>query len=439
MVEDESGAAILMVITVITVGLAVGGAATFTATNVLRGSVRDESSKDALAAADAGVQLALLRQNQVAVSESNPCVVQSAGTLAAGPAGVGNWCTDLDGTSGDANYSYRVSPPVETGLTSRVQIVATGTAAGVTRRVQVLAESPRANAVFATNSVIGKDFVRLDSNSRVFGNTGTNGNITVTGNADLCGAAQYGVALVPSTYTGSDCPPNYEFSSGQGTLTLPPVDQGDVATVNDNDRIDPSNPAALDTISGNRSDVSWDPINRTLMINSNSTLTLGGQDYSFCRLELRSNTALIVAAGAKVRIFFDKPENCPTLGPGPQIKLDSNSKLTTTDGDPASLQLLVVGSDDPSVTSDDVLMSSNSKTTMPVILYAPNSAIELNSNARLLGAVAGQSVHLDSNAQVTSHASGSNLEIPLPLHYRQTQFVECTSNPAPADAPSSAC
>ena len=438
-IGDETGAAILMVITVVTVGLAVGGAAVFTATNVLRGSVRDESSKDALAAADAGVQLALLRQNQVAVSESNPCVAGSAGTFAAGPVGEGGWCPAFDGTAGDASFSYRVTPPVDSELTSRIQIVATGTAAGTTRRVHVLAESPRANAVFAENSVIGKDFVHLDANSRVFANTGTNGSITVTGNADLCGSAQYGVALNPSNYSGPDCPPTYGFSSAQGTLALPPIDQGDVASVNDNDRIDPSNPAAPDTISGNRADVSWDPVNRTLMLNSNSTLTLGGENYSLCRLELRSNTALIVAAGAKVRIFFDKPENCPTLGPGPQIKLDSNSKLTTTDGIPASLQLLVVGSDDPNVTSDNVLMSSNSKTTMPVVLYAPNSAIELNSNATLLGAIAGQSVHLDSNAQVTSHASASNLEIPLPLIYRQTQFVECTSNPAPADAPSSAC
>ena len=76
---------------------------------------------------------------------------------------------------------------------------------------------------------------------------------------------------------------------------------------------------------------------------------------------------------------------------------------------------------------------------MPVILYAPNSAIELSSNSTLLGAIAGQSVTLASNAQVTSHASSSNLEIPLPFHYRQTQYVECNSTSAPADAPSSNC
>jgi hypothetical protein len=185
--------------------------------------------------------------------------------------------------------------------------------------------------------------------------------------------------------------------------------------------------------------VSWNPTSRTLTLDSNSTLTLGGQDYSLCRLHLRSNTQLFIAAGAAVRIFFDAPENCPTLGSGPQIFLDSNSKLTATDGNPASLQLLVVGSSNPAVTSDNVELNSNSTSTMPVILYAPHSAITLDSNSNLLGAVAGQSVDLDSNAKITAHASGSGLELPVPMHYRQSRFVECASTAAPPTAPSSRC
>jgi hypothetical protein len=91
------------------------------------------------------------------------------------------------------------------------------------------------------------------------------------------------------------------------------------------------------------------------------------------------------------------------------------------------------------VTSDNVQLNSNSNTTMPLILYAPNSAIEMNSNATLLGAVAGQSVHLDSNASVVSHTDGSSLQLPLPLSYKQTQFIECTATDAPVSAPSSNC
>jgi hypothetical protein len=440
-ISDERGVAILTVITLITVGMAVAGTAVVTATNVMRGSVRDESSKDAFAAAEAGAQTALHRQNQVAVNDANPCVVSSAGALAAGPASTGGWCAGFQGSVGDADYEYRVRPAVETGNESRIEIVSTGTANGVHRRIQLAAESLTSTAVFASNSVVGKDFIDLKSNADIFGSTGTNGSVTMEPTSQVCGAVTYGVAVNPSSYNGANCPSGYPFSKGQGTVSLPPVDQGNVTQeqFNHNDRIDPSNPNALDTISGPRSDVHWDPTNRTLEITSNSKLTLGGQNYSFCRLRLLSNAELIIAAGAQVRIFFDAPENCPTLGSGPQIFVDSGSKLTTTDGSPASLQLLVVGSSNPSVTSDNLEFNSNSTSTMPVVIYAPNSHVKLDSNSNLLGAVAAQSISLDSNAKITSDASAAGLELPVPLHYENPTFVECASTPAPPTAPSSNC
>jgi hypothetical protein len=416
-VKDERGAAILTVITLITIGLAVGGAAVMTATTTMRGSVRDESSKDSLAAADAGIQAALMRQNQVAVDESNPCVVSSGGTLAAGDAGEGGWCPPMQGSAGDASYEYRVRPAVETDLTSRIEVVSTGSSNDVNRRVFVEAQSTTANAVFGQHSVIGKDGISLDSNSQIFGNTGTNGNVTQGSNSFICGSVQHGGSYSPSSYTGSHCPSSYPFSKAPGTVALPPLDQGDVATINDNARITDGRDPITE-----RSSVSWSATNRTLTLDSNSTITLGGSNYSLCRLRLLSNSQLIVAGPSNVRIFFDAPENCPTLGSGPQILLDSNTKLTTTDGQPGSLQLLVVGSSNPSVTSDNVHLNSNSTSTMPVIVYAPNSAVSLDSNSNLLGAVAGQSISLNSNAKITAHADGSNLQLPVPLQNRQAQI-----------------
>jgi hypothetical protein len=442
-VRDECGAAILSVITLITVGLALGGVAAVTATNAMRGTVRDESSKDSLAAAEAGAQAALMRQNQVAVGDSHPCVVPSAGTLAAGAAGEGGWCSDLQGTAGDASYEYRVKPPVETDGVSTIEIISTGTTNGVARRIHVFAESPVANAVFATHTVVARDSITLDSNAQILANTGTNGNISLSSNSNVCGSVQYGGSFTPPSYSGTSCPTSYPFSKNQGTLSLPPVDQGDVADPDNNNnwRINPSNPSAPDTISGNKGEIIWSAANRTLTIDGNSALTMGGTDkpYSLCRLRLQSNSQLIVAAGATVRIFFDEPENCPTLGAGPQILLDSNSKFTVTSGQPGSFELFVVGSSNPAVTSDNVLLNSNTNSTMPVTVYAPQSKVELDSNSTLLGSVAAQSVHLDSNARITSGSAGGGVELPVPLHYRQTRFVECTSTSAPPTTPSSSC
>jgi predicted acyltransferase (DUF342 family) len=441
--HDESGMAILTVITVITVGLAVGGVAAVTATNAMRGSTRDEDSKDALAAADAGAQIALMRQNQIAVNDALPCVVSAAGTYVAGAASTGGWCAPVSGTSGDVTFTYRVRPPVVSELLSRVEVVSTATADGVTRRLHTVAESPRANAIFIDSTVVADNSITLNNNSTVTGNAATNGNITLSNNSSLCGAATHGdgmaVVVNQNGHQGGAGCSQATYPNVSGSVTLPPVDQGDVVNPihNDNDRIDPANPLAPDTISGNRTDVTF--TNRMLTINSNSALTLGGHDYSLCKLTLRSNSSLIVAAGASVRIFFDAPENCPGLGAGPQISLESNSRLTTTNGGPGNLQLLVVGSANPSVQSDNVVFSSNSHTTMPVILYAPRSAVELASNSTIVGAVAGQSVQLDGNARVDSHQDSSSLELPLPLKYKQTQFVECSATAAPESAPTSSC
>lgn len=443
--RDESGMAILTVITTITVGLAVGGVAAVTATGAMSGSLRDERSKDALVAADAGAQVALLRQNQVEVSDDLPCVIEVAGTFAAGAAGAGGWCPPISGSAGDASFSYRVRPAVASSLLSRVEVVSTSTTNGVTRRVHTIAESPRASSIFSDSTVIGEDSISLNSNSRVTGNAATNGNITLNSNAKLCGAAQHGEGMglilnSNAAHGGPSCAQS-TYPSSSGVVTLPPVDQGEVTdpAFNDNDRIDPSDPAAPDTVSGNRGAVDWSPTARTLSIGSNSALTLGGRDYSLCRLSLSSNSSLIVAAGASVRIFFDSPENCPGLGSGPQLSMASNSRLTTTNGGPANLQLLFVGSPNAAITSDNVTIDSNSQTTMPVIIYAPRSAVHLNSNATILGAVAGATVSLDSNARINSHSDASGLELPLPLKYEQRQFVECAASEAPSTAPSENC
>jgi hypothetical protein len=460
--REERGAAILTVITLITVGLAVGGVAAVTASNAMRGSVRDESSKDALAAADAGAQVALMRQNQVGVDDVQPCVGLDPVSGEFEPQGLlgGDWCPDVAGAAGDASYEYRVRrpSPIETSpLVSQVEVVSTGESNGVTRRIHVIAESPRANAVFADQTVLSNQNLELSSNAQILANSAANGNVMTEGSAVLCGGTQFGEGMAflpdnPSQYdhqVANNCPsPSYPES--EGSVTLLDVDQGEVADPDHNVNTnitpqggnDPCNPAPA-TISGDCTNVLWNPATRVLELKSNSSLTLGGGDYSFCRLVLDSNTELIVAQFAKVKIFFDSPENCGLTDGATQIEMRSNSRLTTTSGLPGDLMLLVVGSEadpeDPDFIDTNILIDSNSRTTMPMILYAPRSDITLDSNSTLIGAVAGRSVTLRSNARVIFHSGASELEIPLPFLYRQTRFVECTSTPAPADAPSSAC
>jgi hypothetical protein len=426
----EDGMAIAAVITLIGVGLAVSGAAVVATNTAIGGTTRDERSKDALAAADAAAQVATFRQNQVDTNVSNPCVVEGAGgDLFAGPAEADGWCPEFTGQAGDAEWSYRVSAATVDGTTKEVSVVATGDAEGVTRRINVDSSTPISEGVFGSNSVVGRDGITLDSNSNIRGSSATNGSVELSSNSYICGTVQHGPPpddLLPagSQPGGPSCPQS-TYPETIGTVNLPPVDPSLLSGATSTNRFFAPQVPNGDTISGSTSDVSWNATNRTLSINSNSSVTIGGNDYNLCRLSMNSNSQLIIAAGAHVRLIFDTPENCNLPAGTAQFEMESNTQLTVTSGNPADLAILVMGSDTIPTT---VQMNSNSNNkTFPVIIYAPRSAVELDSNATFLGAVAGKTVHMDSNAHVVSDARASDFQLPILLHYQQDSYVECSS------------
>ena len=123
----------------------------------------------------------------------------------------------------------------------------------------------------------------------------------------------------------------------QQDITLPPVNQGDAATHNDNVRI--TNAVATQRPDAEGSDQRQDerrhagtPRTRQLAIDHNSSLTLTGQTYSFCKLTLSSNSALYIAAGQTVNIYFDSPEHCD-VPPGTLPVDDSTAPRARHDPD----------------------------------------------------------------------------------------------------------
>jgi hypothetical protein len=250
-------------------------------------------------------------------------------------------------------------------------------------------------------------------------------------NARICGDAAHGVGrdIYLSSNAHHDCGGEFEQ-----TLNLPPVNQGDAATANDNDRF-----FSLDPISGNTSRVDWDPVSRQLEIRSNASVTLGGAVYSFCKLRMSSNTNLFVADGATVLIYFDSPEACE-LAPGEsQLVLDSNSVITSNGGGSTNLAMLFVGSE---TMATSILLRSNTQVDeaceQNYVIYAPRTDIQFNSNARYCGAVGGKTIYVNSNAEFYSDSAAESWQLPnTAAHYVIDRFVECDS--APAADPDAEC
>ena len=428
--QDGFAVPTVMLLMVAMFGIAMGGA--LVSISAQRGVSRDSDTKAALAAAEAGANQALLRYNRFPATAASSCVVTSGSTLSLAAPAASGWCSPVTGATNQGTFSYQAAP-----TPGAVKIVATGESDGVTRRIEVAANSVSGQGIFSTSTVKSREDISLDANAQIRANAATNGGMTLASNAKLCGTGSVGVGksltLVSNAqhYANTAC-------TGTGTviqkpLVLPAVNQGDAATVNDNARFFTQD---LRT-GGNR--VTWVPSTRTMELKQNSSLTLGGQIYSFCKLTMSSNTAIYVAPGSRVTIFFDSPENCGLPANTVQMKLSSNSRITATGGGAANAAFLFVGSD---TVPTRIELNSNTQVAgaceQNFVIYAPRSDFDFDSNSTYCGAVAGKSIHMDSNAKLYIDNAAKNFVLPNTApHYEPNSFIEC-EGPA-GDPPDARC
>jgi hypothetical protein len=444
LLRSESGIAMPTVLSVSMMALGLGGVAAVASISAQQGSVRDYDVKEALAAADAGAERALLRYNRIVTEETPVCLTLGvlSGVLEKVAPPASGWCAPVSGSVGSASYTYQVRPSINLATGKlQLEIVSTGTSDDVSRRLEV-----EANAVivkpFSQFSVVSDTDITMDANTDINANTAANGSITLKSEATICGNVQVGPGeTVTDSSKDYPCPGNPPQSTG--VVVLPLVEQGDVTTNNDNERL-VTGEDVLQGAEGCATDDEepFDPVTRTLCIRSNAVLTLGGQEYSLCRLELDSNSELIIAANPKTRIYFDAPENCPIFddesdftdseGRKVQMLMDSNAQITVTSGDPTSAAFLFVGSDTISTVAH---LDSENDLCGQYVVYGPRTDISLNSNTSICGSVAGREIHMDSFSAVHFDDRANEFEVPVPLHFQRTRYVECTGpSGTPPDA-----
>jgi hypothetical protein len=462
-IRSEEGIALPTAMFATIAAMALGSVAVISSIDVQHGTARDNGSKSAIAAADAGANVALARQNRYAteLSEEDPCVnLNSEEKLEPGPEMAGNpgWCAPIPGEVGGAAYSYRVSAvgvdPAEgaCGEEYEVCIVSTGSSNDVDRRVELSLEESSfvdfeqkekiqktleeaeekgtlsqqqieqleqeleeetAQSVGGGGvpGLFGKDEIAVSGNGDIRVGVGTNGDLVTSGNASICGDIQVGIGKSwTKSGNASQCS-GYEF--GEGTTTLPDVSSfipSDIATNNSNGRITRCSnglPAECqqDTYSGGKwsSSQPFDPSNRRISLAGNTTLTVGGGDYWICSLSLSGNSKLIMASGAHVRFFFDTPENC---GISEQISLSGNNEITATGYKPGQGQFDMPGfyllGSTSSVSQVD--LSGNYSTTDEFVIYGPNSYINISGNATFKGIVAGKRIAMSGNGTIEQDA-----------------------------------
>jgi hypothetical protein len=491
LVQSESGMALPVALFAMISSMALASAAVMATIDVQQGSKRDGSSKSAIAAADAGANIARLRMNRYAyvLKSTTPCLrIGGSGVLegsAAETVGGASWCPAVSGTVGAAAYSYRTTPVGVACGSYSLCVVSTGTAAGVSRRIEVAYNSgapvggnPKEETIKEekvgggnpglTEGLIGIDSIEIDNNADARVGVGTNGSIYIHNNGNVCGNIRHGIGKEAKfDINGRQCS---GYSVTEGNIAVPPVSSfmpSNIATNNSNYRLvqctstTPSKVPAgcqTDTYTSNwSSSVPWKASTRTISTSNNETLTLGGGDYFVCKLVLSNNSHLIMAAGSHVRIFFDTPENCGLSSVATQVDISNNADITSTGYQPSLGKyelpgLYVMGS----ATIKTKVEWSNNSGNNELVLYAPNSEIELANNATYVGIIVGKTVHLDNNAIVKRDPGfvlppelnpwkeetvvtkeGTTETTPTAIYFEPQSFFEC-SGTIPAGAPPNA-
>jgi hypothetical protein len=448
--RNERGMALPTAIFAMVASMGFASAAVISSVNVQQGSHRDGDSKSAIAAADAGANVALLRLNRYAsaFSTATPCLGVSSNTLVLSSVTADGWCPAISGKVGDSTYVYRSSPAVGSPT---MTVVATGTNGSVSRRVALTYKTTTVGSALGKEGVIGVDKVEIDNNADARVGVGTNGDIYVHNNGNVCGNIRHGIGK-KATFenNGTQCS---GYGVSEGNVTLPPVSSfmpTNIAdpTYNSNYRLvtcSQTSPTKVPTgcqtdsySSTWKTDEPWDPDTRTIYASNNTTLTLSGGDYWVCRLYIRNNSHLVMSGDAQVRLFFDTPEKCGLKAGEKQIDVNNNADVTATGYQPEIGKFnmpgfYVMGSPNFSTTIE----FSNNSGSNEFILYAPNSHIILKNNATYTGVIAGKTVHLDNNAIVRQDKGFEPPKIGGATIYERQSYVECTG--ATASPPNANC
>ncbi len=453
LLHNESGIALPTALFATIAALGLGGAAVISTVDVQQGTKRDNGSKSAIAAADAGANVAMLRLNHHAgtLSSEKPCLNYNAAKerFEAGstPAAEPSWCAAVTGEVGDATYSYRVSAYGKSCNSQKLCIVSTGTASEVSRRIQLslgesflwkgatkeelLKKEIELNELKGTSEselkaieeklkkaeqekvssggiagLVGRESITSSGNADIQVGVATNGNLTTSGNTSICGSIQIGIGKKWSKSGNAKQCSGYGVT--EGNMELPEVSSfmpSDIATHNSNGRITKctkSLPAECqkDTYNGTWSSTApFNPTNRSISLSGNTILTLGGSDYWMCSITLSGNSKIIMAKGAHVRFFFDTPEHCGTSN---QISMSGNNEITATGYQPSANQFDVPGFYllGSKTYASQVALSGNASTTNEFVIYGPNSYISVSGNATFKGVIAGRQINWSGNGKL---------------------------------------
>src|SRR4051812_3877027 len=434
--RNERGLAVPTALMALIASFALASVAVISTVNVQQGTHRDHDSKEAIAAADAGANIAMLRLNRFlpSLSTSTPCIGPSGEEQKPSAEG---WCpsTAVEPVGG-ATYQYWISAFKANGS---LEVVSLGKSGGVSRRVSVAMDSNFEDPVFADEKLIGEDNIEFNgSKPYIHTDLGTNGSIEKSGKAEptICGNDRHG--------PGKEAPePTCSGKKTEGEKNLPKVAAPEgIQTENSNCRLAANCPNKTDVDSYNKNRTStkpWDVASKGVInVTSGATLTMGGRDYWVCGLFVNSGE-VFMPVGSSVRIFVRPPGECGLASGDVQVEITGSGKISSTGFNPQQgffevPGIYMLGDGEVKLEGNS---SGNKELKNEFMLYAPESHIDVGGNASYNALIAGKSLTIHGSVYVESNPSIKEPDLFYESLFERTRYVECTG--ATTSPPNSSC
>jgi Tfp pilus assembly protein PilX len=427
---------ILFIITVLTV------AAITVSVQSSSSASRDSNVKAELEAAEAGIQAARYRLDQLQPKETQ-CITESKAVNATKE----NWesaCKDAAEALGNgATFQYKVSlallgaknetcggreVTIAKGKTERC-ITAEGKVAGVEPavRLQSRVEASAGEVLFPVKGVLGLDQVKVSGSVKVPALVASNTEIVGEGSAafedgyELCPGGTFKPAAGKErTSSGvtvggkkEDPPLEKTRPASECQIKAPIPESHATAENNEDSRIGKEDEfytegKSVNSFSG--------PPKYELNLGSNGKLTLGGSKYYLCNFHAERAGELIIPKGAKVEIFIDSPETstCPA-GTG---KFETEEFTLKNEAGPAALLIIMRGKGPFAVNRGATFVGS---------IYAPEASVTFKGGTKFKGGIVGRTVNLANGNEFFewSEETGA-LTTGNPSGYSRQVWEQCT-------------
>jgi Tfp pilus assembly protein PilX len=425
---------VLFILTVLT------GAAIALASQTSTSTTRDDNTKAALEAAEAGLRVASYRLGALKPAEAK-CITKS---VEAAPES--GYCKDAEPESlgNGSTFQYWTTPGLKVSekcagqtvsaiVAGTVQrcVISEGKVNGISQRLTVRVETAAGESLFQVAGVVGLKEVKITGSVKVPAVVASNEKIIGEGSAnfesgfELCppkgtfspaagternksGVTINGVGKMESnpslekTRSAAECPLKAELPAGHPTELS-----------NEDSRIGTTDPLVGGT---------WSEAKHELTLESTNELTLSGSRYYFCNFKMPGGGPKFkIAPTAKVEIFIDSPEDPASkcaAGTG-KFEIAGGSKTENEGKNPANLLIEIYG-------KGPFKFANGSGKTLEAAIFAPNGEVNMEGGVQFSGGIVGDTVHLENGTRYGWSETVKSLTNGTAGAYGRKAWEQCT-------------